>query len=449
MTDNFAKLQDKVIKHGLCTHCGTCVGLSDGQLRMEDTPYGPRPVPTQPDVKLPDAAVTACPGLQIPYPALQRSVFGDEPTNWLAGHYRDAYIAYAAQEQVRRSGASGGVISQVLIYLLETGQIDGAIVVQQGLPDPWDAMPVIARTREEVLAASQSVYAPIPVNAILSEIRDFDGTLAYVGLPDQVASIRQLQRLNHPSVRAIKYILGPYVGTNMVFEAVRSFLRSQGVRDSEKIAKLRYREGEWPGYLYIKLENGREFKAEKFYYNYLIPFYITTGTMLAVDFTNELTDISVGDAWNPKYEALGQGFSVAIARSEQGQTLLQEMLDAGLLSLDPIAMDEALAMHGHMLDFKKRGSFIRMTWRKWLGKRNPDYGYRPEHIPLSRYFVEVIISGLFVVGRTRLARWIVEKIPLGIIGPLFNTLRKTWKNMSKPVKRRGLGAVKFVKTESS
>lgn len=448
MTDNFSQLQNKVIKHGLCTHCGTCVGLSRGQLRMEDTPYGPRPVPTQDHVDLPDAAVTACPGLQIPYPDLQQSVFGSDPENWLAGHYREAYIAYAAEEAVRRQGASGGVISQVLIYLLETGQVDGAIVVQQGVPRPWEAAPVIARNRAEVLAASQSVYAPIPVNMILDEIRDFDGTLAYVGLPDQVAAIRQLQRLNNPSVQAIKYILGPYVGTNMVFEAVRSFLRSQGVKDSEQIARLRYREGEWPGYLYIKLEDGREFKAEKFYYNYLIPFFITTGTMLAVDFTNELTDISVGDAWNPKYESLGQGFSVAIARSEAGQSILEQMRDDGMLSLEPIAMDDALAMHGHMLDFKKRGSFIRMTWRRWLGKRNPDYGYRPEHIPLSRYLVEMIISGLFVVGRMPLTRWIVEQIPLGIIGPAFNTMRKTWKNMSKPVKRRGLGAVKFVKTES-
>ena len=439
-------LEHDVIRQGLCTHCGTCVGLSDGQLEMRDTPHGPLPHPTGDDVHLPTAARDACPGYRVNYPDLYRYVAGKLPDNWLVGPCQAAYISYAQDESVRRQGASGGVLSQILIYLLEQGLIDGAVVVQQGQPQAWQATPIIARSRAAILQASQSVYAPVPVNVILREIATFDGRLAFVGLPDQVAAIRRLQQLDHPAVAAITYVLGPYVGTNMVFEAVRSFLRSQGVRDETQIETLRYREGEWPGYLYIRLKDGREFKAEKFYYNYLIPFFITNGTLQAVDFTNELTDISVGDAWHPKYEAQGAGFSVVLARSDKGQALLHAMADADIIALDEIPVDEALTMHGHMLDFKKRGAFIRMQWRSWLGKRRLDYGYRPAHIPLSRYLVEAVITAIFAIGRTPIARWMVEQLPLSVIGPLFNTLRKTWKNLSKPVKRKGLGAVTFEET---
>ena len=230
----------------------------------------------------------------------------------------------------------------------------------------------------------------------------------------------------------------------MTFEAVRSYLRTQGVTDENQIADLSYREGEWPGNLYIRLQDGREFRVAKFYYNYLIPFYITRTTLFSVDFANELTDISVGDAWNPKYEAAGQGFSVVVARTPHGQQILQQMKADGALVLDETSEEDALGMHGHMIDFKKRGAFIRMLWRRATGKPVPEYGYRPANIALTRYAVEAVISGVFRVCGLPPVRWLAEQIPLGVLGPAFNTARKTWKGLSKPTKRAGLGATQFI-----
>ena len=63
-----------------------------------------------------------------------------------------------------------------------------------------------------------------------------------------------------------------------------------------------------------------------------------------------------------------------------------------IINIESIEIDEATAMHGHMLDFKKRGSFIRLGWRKIFGGKVPEYGYHPKHIPMSRKLVETIIS---------------------------------------------------------
>ncbi|MCZ7666240.1 MAG: hypothetical protein M5U34_02845 [Chloroflexi bacterium] len=57
--------------------------------------------------------------------------------------------------------------------------------------------------------------------------------------------------------------------------------------------------------------------------------------------------------------------------------------------------------------------------------------------------MEGVISTIFMVCGTSLARKIVEQIPLNIIGPLFDALRKTWKNLSRPTKRKGLAQVEF------
>ncbi|MDI9546470.1 MAG: Coenzyme F420 hydrogenase/dehydrogenase, beta subunit C-terminal domain [Chloroflexota bacterium] len=441
------RLQAEVIRPGLCTHCGTCAGLSQGALVMQPTERGPLPhsVGDGP-VLLPELAYAACPGKGLDYPALNRSVFGSEPDNWLIGHWRRIAIGYATDPAIRRAAASGGVITRTLLYLLESGRIDGAVVVRQGYPQPWLAEPLIAATADEIRAASQSVYAPIPVNALLDRMERFDGVLAYAGLPDQVAALRTLQAARHPAARKVRYVLGPYTGTNMYAAAIESYLRANGVHSAEEVVELRYRAGEWPGHLLIRTRDGRELRAEKFYYNYLIPFYITQSTLYSVDFTNELTDISVGDAWHPRYEAQGGGFSVVVARSAAGQELLDEMQEAGALHLEDADLPSALAMHGHMLDFKKRGSFIRIAWRAARGLPVPDYGYRPATIPLSRQLVEVVIASLFALCGTRAARRLAELIPIQVLGPAFNTLRKAWKALSKPAKRKGLLNVQFITT---
>ena len=56
----------------------------------------------------------------------------------------------------------------------------------------------------------------------------------------------------------------------------------------------------------------------------------------------------------------------------------------------------------------------------------------------------IIISGIFNISSTTTARKISEKIPIYILGPIFNILRISWKKISKPTKRKGLSETKFV-----
>ncbi len=436
----YQKLKAEIVDTGLYTQCGTPVGLSDGLLEHREVNGVLMPVRTEKQGELPREAYEACAARYCNYPELNQSVFGRQPENLLCGVVEKSYVAYAADKNVRRTSASGGVITATLMHLLNTGKIQGAVCLQMGKAKPWKAEPIVARTAEEVLACAGSVYSVTPTNEILSELASEEGPLAYVGLPDQVAAIRKLQKMGHPSVNNIKYVLGPYMGTQMHFEAIRSFLRSNGVKSEEEIADLKYRAGEWPGHLQITLKDGRVLKASKFHYNYLIPFFITGSSLQLVDFTNELTDLSVGDAWSPQYESKQGGHAVVLARSPKAVELLAEMKNANWLTLEDIPLEDALDMHGHMLDFKKRGSFIRNSWKKV----QPEYGYRPKKIPFSRRCVEWILRLIFFVGRLPLSRWIVEHLPLSIVGPCFNVLRKTWKGVSKPTKRKGLREMEFL-----
>jgi coenzyme F420 hydrogenase subunit beta len=445
------RFRRNVIDPGNCTHCGACVGLHSDLLEFAETDRGPLPrarhaLTPQQDASL-ALAWAVCPGRGVPYPELFAHL-GGEPTSWLLGPYRGLWIGHAAEEAVRRRGASGGVISRVLIHLLESGRVDGAVVLRQGVTAPEVASPVIATTREEVLAAAQSVYAVTPVLDLLPAMAAFPGRLAFVGLPEQVTALRLLQAAGHPAARKVVFVAGPYVGTNMYRGAVRAFLRAQGVPDEVAVTRLEWRAGEWPGHLRVETAGGRVLTAQKFYYNYLIPFYVSRQCQITPDFTNEATDLSVGDAWSPELESAGGGHSVVVARSAAAVELLAEMERAGLLVLRPIDFARATAMHGHMLDFKKRGSFIRLDAQRRRGLPVPDFGYRPAAIGRARRQVEGVIRAAFAIGRRRWARRVVEALPLGLVGPAFNALRKGWKGASKPAKRKGLAEVEFVVTPS-
>lgn len=450
MDQTWQKIKREILDAGLDGTSGLAVGLSRGQLRLADPLLNPIPELNVPEneLTLDPACFAAAPEKGLPYPALNQFVFGGLPKNWLTGHIERAFMGHAVNKDVRRAGASGGMITQTLLYLLKTGRIAGAACVQLGKTKPYQPESVIARTPEDILACAQSVYTETPHLTILAQVAKEPGPLAFVGLPDHVAAVRYLQSKNHPGVRAIKYVLGPYTGTILKFEAIQSYLKANGAALNQ-VASMNYRAGEWPGYLEIKLSAGRVLRAAKFYYNYLIPFFITNrSSRLAVDFTNELTDISVGDAWAPAYEKQGGGWSVILGRTQQGTELLREMQQKNIVRLDPISNDQVIDMHSHMIDFKKRGSFIRMQWRQARGLPVPDFGYEPIAIPASRIRTEYIISALFSIGSTRFARAAAERIPIAILGPAFNLLRKTWRSLSKKQKRHGLRETKFRLTNS-
>ena len=433
------KLQ-KVMNSHLCNRCGSCVGLSDGKIIFTDR-VG-KYIPVIKDKISEDEADriwTACAGQEFNFPKYNKIFFNNSiHYNIYTGSFNNIYIAHANDEGVRKNSASGGIISAILIYLLEKGIINGVITLGMSHSEPWLTKPFIATTKEEILEGAQSKYIISSVNEILSESASFKGKLAYVGLPGQVQSVRKLQAAGDPSVANIEYVFGPFYGNTLHFSSVRSFLKSNGEKDYRNILKLYFRHGEWPGNMRVELKNGRIIELKKFHANYLIPFHILRNSLYCTDLSNEFTDISGGDAWAPEYELRGKGFSMMISRTTKGQKIIDEMTKEGRINITTLTVDEAIKMHSHGYDLKKRGAFIRIKFRKLLGKSIPHYGYEIKGFPVSRYFMEVIISTMFIVLSTRISRFVIEQFSPAFVGGVFEKARNIWKKSTYKVKREAL-----------
>ena len=402
---------------------------------------GPRPCA---DVDGIDYSV--CPGIAIDYPRLYQEHYGRHPDNWLTGVVQKVRTGYAADPAVRLAGASGGVITRVLQYLLETGRIDGAVVAKQGAPSPMEASAVIATTPQKVLDCSGSVYVEVPLIPALARFEP-GKRYAFVGTPEQTAVLRELQCCGDARAKQVVFVLGPYTGTALSPRALEYYLRSNKVAKDDPVTSVQWRAGKWPGYLEIRTASGVVLKSPKVYYNFLIPFFVTDTSLLSRDFCNEFADLAVGDAWSPKFENAGEGgVSVVVTRTPEMEEIASEMCAKGLLSLEEADPAKAGDMHGHMLDFKKRGGYLRGRMRRFFGRPAPDYGYRPAKIAFARKVVEGVISSVFFLCRTAPARWLVCRIPERILGPFFNWMRLRWKALSRPTKRKGLAQYDVIVT---
>ena len=432
--DSLAYLTSRIIDGGLCTRCGTCVGICPAE-KLHFTDLLGECLPAVDDsISCTDCGglcLAACPGESVDFAALDRQVMGAIPEDMLLGVARAWHVAWARDAEVRAAGASGGAITALAGYLLDAGIVQGVACLIDDPEQPLLPRPVIARDSDTLRMSQQSKYSIAPLNTILREIAAFDGKVAIVALPDQVQALRKLEALGHPVMEKIALILGSYCGAVQHFTAVSSFLRKHGIRHLDRVAKVEYRAGEWPGKLRVTLRDGRVLELDKFYANYMTLFYSMERSLLCVDLSNELADLSFGDAWATRYEERKEGFSLVAVRTARGEAAFRACIDAGAIGVEASSWDDAVAMHAHGLYNKKYAVWSRIRLRRWLGRPVPDYGY--EAVCTSKQQrVGLCIAVVFWLGRTRIARGIVQALPLELTGRIFSMVRKRWRNATRP-----------------
>ena len=444
LLSSFDRLQRAVIRPGLCTHCGACVGLAQGVLRWRRA-EGPLPAmagssPRCPN--LPMRLVRARGWITRHWPC---TCSAPRRQNWLIGVCRSAYLGYslttarfAAPRRFRRCDhADTGLPAGAGV---DPGRGGGAPGAAQALAGRAGHRPNSGRRYGRPARASMPRCRS---TRCWKRWRPFPAGWPMWACRTRWRSLRRLQRVGHPGAAKVDYVLGPYVGTNLYAAAIESYLRSPRYRDLEEVTELRYREGEWPGYLQVETRDWARPSHREVLLQLSHPLLRDPQHALSVDFTNELTDISVGDAWHPGWKRKGGGFSVVVARSRVGEQFCTPCRRGA----GGAGGHRAGRGAGHAwpyAGFQEAGSFIRMQWRKARGLPVPDYGYAPVAYSPSRYAVELVISTFFASGgrgwpgasssMCRSLSWVRCSIRRA----------SGWKQLSKPVKRKGLAATRFV-----
>jgi coenzyme F420 hydrogenase subunit beta len=391
------------VERNLCAGCGTCAGVCPRdaismQMDKERGMYVPKINKLCDNCTL---CVKACPGYHVDFFQLNEEIFGIMGNDLQLGNWTNCYAGYSTQNDLRYSAASGGLITTLLLYAMDKGIIDGALVTHMNRDKPLEPEPFIARTREEILSAAGSIYCPVPANVALKQINDTgEGErFAIVGLPCHIQGIRKWEKSNPILKNRIVFHLGIFCSHCDTFKSTDYLVKKYKVSKAA-ISSISYRGMGWPGYLKFGLNDKTEIKV--FYADYIdyhaLRFFIPRFCLFCCDAVCQLSDLTFMDAWLPEIKAQDKtGTSFMISRSSRGRELVEAALKDGVIALQTIDRDSIISSQGNMQYPPIDSKIIRDLFRA-LGQKVPIYRTESMKGRLKNYIRAFVVLFNYLIG---------------------------------------------------
>ena len=362
-------LIESITKNGLCTGCGLCESIAPkGHIQVELNASGYlRPRTIQPlTAAIEHQIAEVCPGVTVQHRA---GIKGYHPI-W--GPLIKVRTGHAVDPEIRQQGSSGGVISALLTHLLESGKVDFVAQIATSQQNPLANELQISRTREDVIRAAGSRYAP---SAPLRTLRDLLATgqkFAFVGKPCDIAALRRYSEINEDLKAQVPYMLSFMCAGIPSMRGTYEVLEKLGA-DRTKLTSFRYRGDGWPGMARAVQTDGQSFEMD---YNTswgsILNKHLQFRCKICPDGTGEFADVVCADAWYGKdgYPDFAErdGRSLVLSRSDAGESLIATALAAGTIQIDDLAIDEIAKMQPYQVERKRMALGRTIATRIALGQ---------------------------------------------------------------------------------
>lgn len=358
----------KVVKNELCTGCGTCIAAcpNDAIKLILDKKRGIY-VPELDKYKCTQCGIcyVICPGHGINLKEQNQEIFGEDPEDSLIGNYFGIYLGHSTDYGIRYNSSSGGLITQILVFALEEGIINGALVTRMKKDNPLEPEPFIARTREEIINASKSKYCPVPANIALKEIISSknEDKFAVVGLSCHIQGIRKLEKVNRKFKEKIVLHIGIVCNHSPTFFATKYLMKKNKIKFQD-LQKIDYRGDGWPGGMQIANKKGNKIFIPQFSSDYwgctFNSFFFPTRCILCNDKICELSDASFADAWTSELmEKDNIGTSLIISRNKNLENLLTRLAINKFIEIKKVDTDILNRSQGLYLVKKRKKRFYK------------------------------------------------------------------------------------------
>ncbi|MFX1293644.1 MAG: Coenzyme F420 hydrogenase/dehydrogenase, beta subunit C-terminal domain [Promethearchaeota archaeon] len=305
--DSFGRLMREVVNSGICTHCSACAATCD----FIDW-----------DFKTKKPILTGkCTGCGVCYSQCPRTL--TDPRS-LVGRYQSAYIGKSLIPEIK--GQDGGVVTALLLYLLEKKLIDCAVTTGKSDKVPWKPEARIVTTREELLKTSGSIYSHSQtLIGLLEAIKQGHRSISFVGTPCNVDAVYKMWKapfgLVHMYMRANILVIGLFCMDSFSYEGLKLFLEENDV-SMNNIKKMNIKKGK----MQFIQKNGNILERKV----HDLDRYRSSSCNYCTDLTSENADISVGSVGSP------DDSSTILARTGIGLEVLLDAAEAGYIELEPM-----------------------------------------------------------------------------------------------------------------
>lgn len=344
-----------------------------------------------------------CPGIGINLVAMANELYREAKSDKYIGRYQSLYTGYSLDEKIRYHSASGGMVTQFLIFLLEKKIVDGAVVTGFSEKDHITPISYIARNRDELIKARSSKYCPVALNKVGNEIANSEGKYIIVGLPCHIQGFRKRMQIDQKFRKNIVGFFSIYCSSNRTFNA-QDFLLNKYDVDKGNISYFAYRDNGCLGNLII---NDINVPFSKYYGN-LRSFFKPRRCLSCIDHYGELADVCFGDIHIKPYSEDKIGISSWIVRNPFFDELFKQAADEGYIimnRLDAYVLNESQKV---MLYPKKRRAHAIMNMDRCLLRQIAKYDVELDKPTYKDYLSEIICNYQRFIGKHKILWWIIK-----------------------------------------
>ncbi len=397
------------VDNNLCTGCGICEDVCPTKsIEIKRVNGLLRPILNK-ETCLGDKCgrcLKVCPGIGINLSAMSKEQFNSCKEDKYIGRYYSLYTGYSLDDNIRYHSASGGIVSQFLIYLLEKKIIDGAVVTGF-CKDNITPISYIARTKDEVLKAKSSKYCPVALNKVGNEIKKSDGKYVIVGLPCHIQGFRKRAKIDRSFREKVVGYFSIYCSSNRTYNA-QDFLFKKYNVNKNNISYFAYRDNGCLGNMVIDQEKQHQEIPSIKYYGALRSFFKPRRCLTCIDHYGELADVCFGDIHIKPYCEDKIGISSWIVRNPYFDGLFKEASKEGYIYMNELDAKTLNESQKAMLYPKQRRAKAIMNMDKLIGLKCAIYDKQLEQPHVKDYISEVVCHCQRYIGKHKYLWWIID-----------------------------------------
>lgn len=310
----------QIIKKDRCSGCGICAGIcpSDAiKMIIEENIGFYRPLVDENKCTNCGKCLQVCPFADNNY----KEISSKEE---LFGNVIKIYSGWAKDENIRYKSASGGIATAMSLEMMERGYLIGGTAYQKGTPLKTESF--IAKNEDDIYRFISSKYIPSEYSKVVREIiKNKRNKYVIIGLPCQIAAIRNIFGYNDENIILIDIFCGRMVSIKLVEKYVQH-LRIGNL----KYINFRDKKTTWYRFsITCRSENNEvsECFGDSLFGKILNNKLFTQTVCYNCRYSSAgLSDITLGDFWNKeKFGNERNGVSLIITRTDKGEKLIKTL----------------------------------------------------------------------------------------------------------------------------
>ena len=315
------ELQGQVVRQGLCTGCGACVGLCPYQASYEDRIV----LSNRCDLKS-GRCYAFCPRTPADLESLREALFDKADLTPEIGAVKGFTMARARDPRIREKAQHGGTVTALMGLALKEGLIGEAILTETG----EDLLPRGVRVNdpEKVSGHGKSRFVVSPVLGLFNRLAgDDQRKIGIVATPCQALALAKMRLQTAAEGRGpidrLQFVVGLFCGWALSWEKLQALLR--GKTGNSTILGM-----DIPPSRYHSLQVYTTSGTIEVSLDEVTPC-VREACWSCFDMTAEFSDLSVGSARLPEGWEEARHWNQIIVRTRAGEELLELAKTKGIL----------------------------------------------------------------------------------------------------------------------